>query len=67
KSSWGEDEDTAFRLLRESLACPLVLAFPDMDVTFELYADATNIGPGATLFQATGDVPREIVFVNKKR
>eukprot|EP00903_Cladosiphon_okamuranus_P014016 g13034.t1 len=51
---WGEEEDKAFRLLRESLASPLVLAFPDMNSTFELHTDASTAGAGATLMQQLG-------------
>eukprot|EP00752_Nemacystus_decipiens_P006240 g5628.t1 len=51
---WGEDEDEAFRMLRESLSSPLVLAFPDMNSTFELHTDASSVGAGATLMQAVG-------------
>lgn len=63
---WGEQEDTAFRQLRETLASPLVLAFPDFDNTFELHTDASAIGTGATLMQTVGDVPRVISFASHR-
>eukprot|EP00752_Nemacystus_decipiens_P017631 g15802.t1 len=63
---WGEDEDKAFRMLRKSLSSPLVLAFPDMNSTFELHTDASSVGAGATLMQAVGDVPRVISFASHR-
>lgn len=63
---WGEEEDKAFRLLRESLSSPLVLAFPDMNSTFELHTDASSVGAGATLMQAVGDVPRVISIASHR-
>eukprot|EP00903_Cladosiphon_okamuranus_P015718 g14508.t3 len=63
---WGDKEDKAFCLLRESLASPTVLAFPDMNSTFELHTDASATGAGATLMQAVGDVPRVIAFASHR-
>ena len=66
KIPWGEEEDQAFRQLRESLASPLVLAFPDLNSTFELHTDASTIGAGATLMQEIGEVPRVISFASHR-
>ena len=63
---WGKEEDRAFMRLRESLASPLLLAFPDLDSTFELHTDASIIGAGATLMQEVGGVPRVISFASHK-
>eukprot|EP00903_Cladosiphon_okamuranus_P006352 g6222.t1 len=52
---WSEEEDAAFRKLRECLSSPLVLAFPDMNSTFELHTDASTVGAGATLMQTVGE------------
>lgn len=63
---WGEEEDTAFLQLQESLASPLVLAFPDLNSTFELHTDASATGAGATLMQDVGDVPRVTAFASHR-
>ena len=63
---WGVEEEQAFQSLRSTLASPTVLAFPDLDNTFELHTDASTVGAGAVLMQAIDGVSRVIAFASHR-
>ncbi|CAB1097364.1 unnamed protein product [Ectocarpus sp. CCAP 1310/34] len=63
---WEEAEEHAFHQLRQCLASPTVLAFPDPNAPFELHSDASSVGAGATLLQTIGGTPRIIAFASHK-
>ena len=66
---WGEDQHHAFLALRDALASPPVLAYPDFSLPYELYTDASNFGLGAVLAQRDPndpqDPPRVICFASR--
>ena len=49
--TWGPEQEAAFEKLKESLASPPVLGFPDYNKPFELHTDASMSGCGAVLYQ----------------
>ena len=63
---WDLEEEQAFQSLSSTLASPKVLAFPDLDNTFELHTDASTIGAGAVLMQTINGRPRVIAFASHK-
>ena len=63
---WGAEEEQAFQSLRSTLASPTVLAFPDLDNTFELHTDASTVGAGAVLMQTIDGVSRVIAFASHR-
>ena len=54
----------AFQTIKASLASATVIAFPDMNHTFELQTDASSVGAGETLLQPVGDETRIIAFAS---
>ncbi|GJX70841.1 putative reverse transcriptase domain-containing protein [Tanacetum coccineum] len=48
---WGNEQDGAFRILKEKLCNALVLAFPDGPDDFMVYCDASKQGFGCLLMQ----------------
>ena len=63
---WGVEEEQAFQSLRSTLASPTVLAFPDLDNTFELHTDASTVRAGAVLMQNIDGVSRVIAFASHR-
>lgn len=64
--AWGVAEEKAFQSLRTTLASPTVLAFPDLENTFELHTDASTVGVGAVLMQTIDEKPRVISFASHR-
>ncbi|GKD76076.1 putative reverse transcriptase domain-containing protein [Tanacetum coccineum] len=48
---WGDEQDEAFRILKEKLCNALVLALPDGPDDFVVYYDASKQGFGCVLMQ----------------
>ncbi|GKF51443.1 putative reverse transcriptase domain-containing protein, partial [Tanacetum coccineum] len=51
KYIWGEDQDTAFQLLKQKLYEAPILALPEGNDDFVVYCDASYQGLGAVLMQ----------------
>ncbi|KZR99842.1 Uncharacterized protein APZ42_004142, partial [Daphnia magna] len=62
---WGEEEQKAFKTLRECLITPPIVAFPDFNKEFLIFTDASNYGIGAVLSQIQND--QEVVIAYSSR
>ncbi|GJY67058.1 putative reverse transcriptase domain-containing protein [Tanacetum coccineum] len=51
KFDWGEKEEDAFQLIKQSCAVPPILALPEGSEDFVVYCDASHKGLGAVLMQ----------------
>ncbi|GJY49514.1 reverse transcriptase domain-containing protein [Tanacetum coccineum] len=51
KYIWGEDQESAFQLLKQKLCEALILALPEGNNDFVVYCDASHQGLGAVLMQ----------------
>ncbi|GJY15149.1 putative reverse transcriptase domain-containing protein [Tanacetum coccineum] len=51
KYIWGEDQESAFQLLKQKLCEALILALPEGNDDFVIYCDASHQGLGAVLMQ----------------
>ncbi|GJR21189.1 putative reverse transcriptase domain-containing protein [Tanacetum coccineum] len=51
KYIWGEDQESAFQLLKQKLCEALILALPEGNDDFIVYCDASHQGLGAVLMQ----------------
>ncbi|GJS98719.1 reverse transcriptase domain-containing protein [Tanacetum coccineum] len=51
KYIWGEDQESAFQLLKQKLCEALILALPEGNDDFVVYFDASHQGMGAVLMQ----------------
>ncbi|GKA26937.1 reverse transcriptase domain-containing protein [Tanacetum coccineum] len=51
KYIWGEDQETAFQLLKQKLCEAPILALPEGNDDFVVYCDASHQGLGAVLMQ----------------
>lgn len=52
---WGKEQRAAFMALKKALCTEPILAYPDFDLPFVLYTDASNYGIGAILAQQHPD------------
>ncbi|GJY94402.1 putative reverse transcriptase domain-containing protein [Tanacetum coccineum] len=51
KYIWGEDQESAFQLLKQKLCEAPILALPEENNDFVVYCDASHQGMGAVLMQ----------------
>ncbi|GJS89345.1 putative reverse transcriptase domain-containing protein [Tanacetum coccineum] len=51
KYIWGEDQESAFQLLKQKLCEALILSLPEGNYDFVVYCDASHQGLGAVLMQ----------------
>ena len=51
KFVWGEAQDKAFKEMKRQMAKSAMLAFPNFDLPFDLYTDASDYQIGACLIQ----------------
>jgi hypothetical protein len=51
KFEWTKVHQQAFDLLKNSLACEVVLAYPDFSVPFEIYTDTSKYQIGSVITQ----------------
>lgn len=61
---WSADCAAAFNTLRELLAAPPIMAFPDLDAPFYLFTDASNYAVGAVLSQKTESKEHVIAYAS---
>ena len=52
---WGTPQEESFQNLKQELASPLVLAFPDWNIPYILQTDANTVGADAVLIQSMRD------------
>ena len=63
---WKSKEEEAFCTLKERLANPPVLAFPDFKREFFLVTDASNVGIGGCLMQIHDGKYKPIAYYSRK-
>ncbi|GJY91934.1 putative reverse transcriptase domain-containing protein [Tanacetum coccineum] len=56
KYIWGEDQESAFQLLKQKLCAAPILALPEGNDDFVAYYDASHQGLGAVLMQREKDI-----------
>lgn len=59
--SWDEPQQSAFKLLKEKLSTPPVLAFADFSKPFIVHTDASGSGLGAVLLQEQEDGTEKVI------
>lgn len=62
---WGEAQNTAFIKLKELLANPPILSYPDFDKEFVVHVDACRNGLGAVLYQKNGKKLEVLAYASK--
>eukprot|EP00624_Nannochloropsis_granulata_P001058 evm.model.NODE_1477_length_24586_cov_22.484747.9 len=66
---WGDEHEQAFLALRQALSSPPVLAYPNFNLPYELYTDASNYGLSAILSQRhphdPGDPPAVVHYASR--
>lgn len=65
KWKWGSEEEKAFEQLKQHLAQPPILGFPNYQEPFELHVDASHHGLGAVLYQKQGKYNRVISYASR--
>ena len=63
---WTEKCERAFQKLKEQLCRKLRLAFPDPDVPFSMYTDASDLAVGAVLVQEQDGERKPISLASRK-
>ena len=64
---WAEKEQASFEQLKSDLLSDRVLAVPNLNKSFNIYCDASDIAVAAVLTQkGDDDIDRPIYFVSKK-
>lgn len=62
----GEEQEKAFKDLKEALCCEPVLQSLNFDLPFTVQTDASNRGIGAVLLQGVGENQRPVAFISRK-
>ena len=63
---WSSLSDKNFNTLKIFLCKPPILRLPDLEKTFCLRTDASNVGIGAVLCQYTGDLAGPVFYASRK-
>ena len=63
---WTAECQAAFERLKVSLATPPVLAYPRMDVPFEIHTDASNVAIGVVLAQVVDGVEHPVAYWSRR-
>ena len=64
---WNDDAAVAFDALKEKLTEAPILGYPDMNLPFRLYTDASNIGLGFVLAQVGHDGTERVLHYGSKK
>ena len=62
---WGAEQEEAFQKLKQLLATPPILGFPNYAMPFELHTDASGLGLGAVLYQMQEGKKRVISYASR--
>ena len=65
KYVWTKNCDSAFQALKLALTSPPLLAYPDYDKHFKVYADASSFAVGGVLAQDKNGTERVICYVGR--
>jgi hypothetical protein len=65
--TWGPKQQEAFKLMKEKLCTPPVLAFPNFELPFILSTDASQTALGAILSQVQDGVERPIGYASRQK
>ena len=63
--NWTDKEQNAFEYLRNCLTTKPILAYPDFELPFIVFTDASNVGLGAILSQIQGGKERVIAYASR--
>jgi hypothetical protein len=63
--TWQEEQDEAFRTMKQCLSSPLNLFYPDFNLPFEVHTDASASGLGAVLYQRQDGNDQVIAYANR--
>jgi len=62
---WGEQQQTAFDVLKTHLTTPPILTYPDYTKPFILHTDASMNGLGAVLYQEVNGKDRVVAYASR--
>ncbi|XP_069802715.1 uncharacterized protein [Dendropsophus ebraccatus] len=62
---WSERQEIAFQTLKRLLTTPPILAYPDYNLPFRLYTDASFQGLGAVLSQVQDGQERVVAYASR--
>lgn len=65
KFKWGEEQDRAFRTLKEAILSSCVLRMPDFSAPFVLQTDASSVAIAAVVSQEVDGVRQPIAFASR--
>lgn len=66
KVVWDEAQENAFTALKSVLMVTPVLKLPNLNETFILQTDASDLGVGALLLQYEDGVKKPVAYASKK-
>ena len=62
---WGDEQEIAFRRLKDILSSPPVLGYAEYTLPFELHTDASATALGAILYQEKDGLKRVIAYASR--
>ena len=63
---WGDEQQRAFKEIKERLLNPSVLSMPDKRGRFLLYSDTSKHATGSALYQVQNGKPKLIAYASKR-
>ena len=63
---WTREAENAFKILKQQLLQAPILLYPDFDLKFSIYTDASNVGIGAALTQVVDGVIHPIAYASRQ-